>query len=142
MNNRIGGAFIVFSNNIEIYHQIFRLNNLATVYAAELIAIEKKQLISSSNDNLHTSNIISDSISVTGCRNNKYLERNVIYRKYLDSKILTIKDKINNFGAKFICSGSKPIWTPSGNERVDELAKLATNNITSHRNKPGATHHH
>ncbi|GIX78257.1 RNase H domain-containing protein [Caerostris extrusa] len=41
MINRVGGAFVAYQSNVEVHHQCFRLNNEATVYMAELTAIDK-----------------------------------------------------------------------------------------------------
>ncbi|GIX77331.1 hypothetical protein CDAR_276591 [Caerostris darwini] len=40
MNGKVGGAFVAYSNGIEIFSKSFRLSDNATVYSAELTAIK------------------------------------------------------------------------------------------------------
>ncbi|GIY45442.1 RNase H domain-containing protein [Caerostris darwini] len=63
MNNKVAGAFVVYNNNIEADYNTFRLNDHATVYMAELLAISKPIEYFSLN-HLEEAHIITDSRSV------------------------------------------------------------------------------
>lgn len=41
INNQVGSAMIVYKNKIKVFERCFRLNNEATVYMAEIHAIDR-----------------------------------------------------------------------------------------------------
>ncbi|GIX70933.1 hypothetical protein CDAR_254161 [Caerostris darwini] len=117
MNNRVGGAFVAYKNNVETYHQCFRLNDQAMVYMAELTAIDKA-IDYSIAESLPSSNIITDSRSVLLALENV---------NCIDHKILELKNKLNNFTGEIHLFWIKAHIGHLGNERADVLAKTATN---------------
>ncbi|GIY25043.1 RNase H domain-containing protein [Caerostris extrusa] len=63
MNDRVGGAFVVLQQDKETFFRSFRLSDWATVYMAELVAIEKAIDFAISHS-FSPVNVISDSRSV------------------------------------------------------------------------------
>ncbi|GIY54774.1 hypothetical protein CDAR_391091 [Caerostris darwini] len=63
--DRVGSAIVLLKENVETYHQYWRLNDEATVFMAELHAI-KKAIEYISNNSILDAKIISDSIGING----------------------------------------------------------------------------
>ncbi|GIY65501.1 uncharacterized protein CDAR_187221 [Caerostris darwini] len=87
MDNHTGSAFVVFRDGVEIHHDTSRLNNEATVFQAELHAIEIAIHYIVKN-NINNAAIITDSRSTLMALANP--------RNY-DPNILRIKNTIKNF---------------------------------------------
>ncbi|GIY66992.1 hypothetical protein CDAR_417641 [Caerostris darwini] len=118
LNDRVGGAFVVFQQGEETYSQTFRLSDSATVFMAELVAIDNA-LDFAIEQSLSPANIISDSRSVLLALENL---------NNLDPSILNIKNKILNFTGQVRLYWIKAHAGHMGNERADVLAKEATTN--------------
>ncbi|GIY74159.1 uncharacterized protein CDAR_166411 [Caerostris darwini] len=118
LNDRVGGAFVVFQQGVETYSQTFRLSDTATVFMAELVAIDKA-LDFAIAQSFSPANIISDSRSVLLALENL---------NNLDPSILNIKNKILNFTGIVRLFWIKAHAGHMGNERADVLAKEATTN--------------
>ncbi|GIY87130.1 uncharacterized protein CDAR_205741 [Caerostris darwini] len=101
---------------------MFRINDSATVYMAELIAVDKA-IDFTINHNKSPAKIISDTRSVLLALENS---------NNLDPFILTIKDKVNKFNDQVHLFWIKAHVGHIGNERADELAKQATNSPFIH----------
>ncbi|GIY78163.1 putative 115 kDa protein in type-1 retrotransposable element R1DM [Caerostris darwini] len=117
MNDRVGGAFAVLEQDRETFSQTFRLSDSATVYMAELAAIEKA-IDYAIKHSKSPANIISDSRSVLLALENL---------NNLDPSILLIKNKIMNYTGQVRLFWIKAHVGHMGNERADVLAKEATN---------------
>ncbi|GIY62382.1 uncharacterized protein CEXT_513801 [Caerostris extrusa] len=124
MSNKVGRAMVVVVNGVETSHETVRINDEASVFMAELKAIEMaiKHIIS--NNILH-SKIITDSRSVLQALNNP----NNCNPSIFQLKQLLIK-----------CSATiELIWTRAhigiyGNELADQYAKQATSRDTIDQN--------
>ncbi|GIY79602.1 uncharacterized protein CDAR_57051 [Caerostris darwini] len=116
MNNRVGGAFVVYDKGLEIYSHGFRLSDHESVYSAERMAIEAT-IDFAINNNLQLSSIISDLRSVLQAISNP---------NNIDIHILQIKDKISNYNGIIHLYWIKAHEGFDGNEKADEYAKVAT----------------
>ncbi|GIX69948.1 RNase H domain-containing protein [Caerostris darwini] len=116
MNNRVGGAFVVYDKGLEIYSHGLRLSDHESVYSAERMAIEAA-IDFAINNNLQLSSIISDSRSVLQAISNP---------NNIDVHILQIKDKISNYNGIIHLYWIKAHEGFDGNEKADEYAKVAT----------------
>ncbi|GIX95978.1 putative 115 kDa protein in type-1 retrotransposable element R1DM [Caerostris darwini] len=112
MNGRVGGAFVVYSNGIETHCEMFRLSDHATVYSAELMAINF-----AINARLPSANIISDSRSVLQALENV---------NHVEREILAIKQLLANHESAIRLFWIKAHAGFTGNERADEYTKSAT----------------
>ncbi|XP_023233253.1 uncharacterized protein LOC111632969 [Centruroides sculpturatus] len=115
--NKVGCAFVVFSDNIELYHQTFKLGELSTIFQVEMIAI--LEALVWTNREYRFKNIIIISDSASALATIKSTKLNQISTKIKEQ----ITASTNNYNF---------MWTRAhegtfGNERADELAKSATN---------------
>lgn len=119
LNNQVGSAMVVYKNkNKKNYHKYYRLNNDATVYMAEVFAIDQAidYVIKKGDYRNNDFAIISDSMSAL--KSISSLNENRTY-------ITNIRNKIYNLGIDLF-------WTRAhvgnhGNEEADVLAKKGTN---------------
>ncbi|GIY37466.1 RNA-directed DNA polymerase from mobile element jockey [Caerostris darwini] len=120
LNSQVGGAFVVFQQNSETCFKKYRLSNSATVFMAELVAIDKaiEYVIL---HKISPANIITDSRSVLLALSNP---------NNLDPSITCIKNKVRNYTGQVHLFWIKAHAGHMGNERADELAKEATNSPT------------
>ncbi|GIX87697.1 RNase H domain-containing protein [Caerostris darwini] len=116
MGNQVGGAFVVYYNNQEIYHSCFRLSNHASVYLAELTAISTALDYVAVN-NISQANIISDARSVLLALENP---------NNLEPHTVALKHKLVNLSGKIQLYWIKAHVGFAGNEKADEYAKQAT----------------
>ncbi|GBM70152.1 hypothetical protein AVEN_1799-1 [Araneus ventricosus] len=115
IQNRVECAFFHFQANVEIYSELFRLSVEATVFTAEVVAIQQavKYII---GRQLRKAKIISDSRSALMSLASVH-ERRIINE---------IKDNIKKFSRdiQLICIRAHRGF--EGKERADQLAKMAS----------------
>ncbi|XP_035229738.1 ribonuclease H-like [Stegodyphus dumicola] len=118
MENKVGAAFVAFLNNEEIYKEQYRLNDEATVFQAEVLALKRALLwIDQRTENTHR--IFTDSLSTLQSLNSiQQRSRSIISLKEMIHTIRDNKDLELNWIKAHV--GNK------GNERADEEAKKAT----------------
>ncbi|GIX77396.1 putative 115 kDa protein in type-1 retrotransposable element R1DM [Caerostris darwini] len=120
MNNRVGSAMVVVENGVETSHKFVRINDEASVFMAELEAIEMAIHHIISNNILH-SKIITDSRTVLQALNNP---------ANCSPSIFQLKQLLSMTSANI-----ELIWTRAhigihGNELADQFAKQATSKDT------------
>ncbi|GIX87724.1 uncharacterized protein CDAR_617111 [Caerostris darwini] len=120
MNNQVGGAFVVLEQDRGTCFQKYRISNSATVFMAELVAIDKAIDFVILHA-ISPANIISDSRSVLLALANP---------NNLDPSIIRIKNKVKNYNGQVRLFWIKAHAGHMGNERADELAKETTNSPT------------
>lgn len=121
VNNNVGAGVVVYNNQVEVTSFTYRLNSDATVFMAELYAIDRAvaYIINDIYDRGDSSTkyvVISDSMSVLLALSSPNENR---------TYILNLKNKLNYMHIDLY-------WTKAhigavGNERADELAKMGTN---------------
>lgn len=116
-NNHVGASMVVYKNSNCIYQQGYRLNDSATVYMAELLAINKAidYVLQNRDRDINSFDIISDSLSAL--QSIVSLNENRLF-------ITTMRNKIDNLGINI--KWTKAHVGDPGNEAADELAKLST----------------
>ncbi|XP_023216632.1 uncharacterized protein LOC111619173 [Centruroides sculpturatus] len=116
INDSIGCSFVVYnSNNHELYNQIFRLDNYCTVFQAELIAIKMCIHWVHANYINTTTHIYTDSLSANSLINSTKLH----------PIAEDIRNLIRHSNSNFIITWVRAHQGLIGNERADQLAKLA-----------------
>lgn len=118
---KVGCAFVVYREHTELSSAIYKLAPECSVFQAELIAI--KEAVKWCDSNNHSACIHSDSQSALFAINNKY-NYNPIASE--------IRNLILNCTAHVCFSWVKGHIGIEGNERADELAKLAANSDLPH----------
>ncbi|XP_035204469.1 uncharacterized protein LOC118179409 [Stegodyphus dumicola] len=118
MENKVGAAFVAFLNNEEIHREQYRLNDEATVFQAEVLAL-KRALLWIDQRTENTLRIFTDSLSTLQSLNSiEQRSRSIISLKEMIHTIRDNKDlEINWIKAH---DGNK------GNESADEEAKRTT----------------
>ena len=123
MDSGTGLAFVIFINGVEFHHYQLRLNNDCSIFQAELIAIQKclTYLI---NNRIGPSNIFSDSLSSLMAILNRESDSPIV------NDIQQLLIQLENFNIPAVISWVKGHSGVHGNERADELAKLAIDSNT------------
>ncbi|GIX83503.1 uncharacterized protein CDAR_83501 [Caerostris darwini] len=116
LDQRIGSAFAVYQEGEEVSHFSFRLNDEATVYLAELNAIELA-VDYSLEHNFAKVDIITDSRSVLQALSNPSSSCPLIWR---------LKNKLKNGNTDISLKWTRAHVGTLGNESADKHAKQAT----------------
>ncbi|XP_035213931.1 uncharacterized protein LOC118187764 [Stegodyphus dumicola] len=118
MENKVGAAFVAYLNNEEIHKEQYRLNDEATVFQAEVLAL-KRALLWIDQRTENTYRIFTDSLSTLQSLNKgEQRSRSIMSLKEIIHTIKDNKDLEINWIKAHV--GNK------GNERADEEAKRAT----------------
>ncbi|XP_023214770.1 uncharacterized protein LOC111617710 [Centruroides sculpturatus] len=114
----VGCAFVVYSNNIEIAYQMFRLGELSTVFQAEMFAILQALIWANQHYSFTRITICSDSASsLATIKSTKAHPLSTAIKK-------SVLNSNNDYKFKWVMAHRGT----SGNERADHLAKHAANN--------------
>lgn len=117
IDNTVGCAFVVYEDNRMIDSKLLRLSNNATVYQAEAVAILSALEYISDSRLTGPVSINTDSRSVLMALKG-YSNTNPLIRK--------IRDKVDSIDTEINFNWIKAHVGLEGNEKADELAKMAT----------------
>ena len=122
-NGKVGAGIYIVGNNSLIHEQSFRLPNKATVFQAEIFAINQAAIYLQSFNNTYYIKFFVDSQAALLALNNKSISSRLV------------GDTVHNLN--LLQSQARLVWIKAhvghaGNERADELAKLGTALTTIH----------
>lgn len=123
INDKVGSAIVVYNYRNKIYQDSYRLNDEATVYMAELLAIEKAidYVISKRDYKNNKYVIISDSLSVL---------QSIVSLKENRNYITKLRNKINYLGINLY--RTKGHVGHPGNDTAKKATTRENANITFH----------
>ncbi|XP_023218013.1 uncharacterized protein LOC111620327 [Centruroides sculpturatus] len=118
INDNVGSSFVAYINNIEVHHQMYRLDSRCTVFQAELYAIGMAiDYINHNYSNIHV-HIHTDSRSALDLLQSNKLHPLADY----------IKNATQSSECTFTITWIRAHQGDTGNERADSLAKDAALN--------------
>ncbi|XP_023236859.1 uncharacterized protein LOC111635946 [Centruroides sculpturatus] len=116
IEGNVGCSFVVYNNNNEVNNEIYKLDNMCSVFQAELFAIGKAIEFINRNYTNISATVHTDSLSAY----------NILLSNKLHPLAESIRNDIRLSDCKIHLNWVRAHQGLEGNERADQLAKTAT----------------